>query len=706
MMNYTINDYIADIDETENDKYLLSVLMPVYNHGKFLKQALESVLAQNTNFKYKILVCDDFSDDNSRDIIDSYAERYDNIVKLYQPCNSRGANNLIEGFKNVDTRYMAMCEGDDYWIDPHKLQKQVNFLEENPHFNICAHRVKIVYEANAPHTAGEYVYKNLNSQLIRTREGVFTAEEAINNYYFHTSSLVFRWKFKHGLAPWFAKRMCWDHFIFLLHAHDSWIKYFDETMSCWRHHASGWTFLQNIDKNLFFMLKHRMWDQVYKNMDKFYKYKYRKQINERLILSLLNTLEYCLKNNEIDKMRAVIHSNRVLAQKHIKNNEIVQKSFNIIFPDNRIFNLPWTSKPKTLAGEKQIGGYKALPMDLLQMQQEGSVWDSWVGESEAACFASVNQAIMRWLWEMRAERVWLPNYYEPQMDHLRSEAQIWPIYYECGFDLRPSPALVQDMMPGDAVITCAWFGAPAPADFQKALSEKAGIHWLEDRRHALQITSESKAPYVAYSAPELLGLPDGGILVGKGCAEMAQDLPCEPEQVLLGSLKYRVAAFEQGYSDLDQRLGLSREEERAFMPDAACSAFSIKMLKGIKIAPLVEKARANFAILYEAFASMSFLKDIDGYVPFAFPAYFSNHLFPHVTVDIAQSILAQANIICFRKWNPLKIEDSLIFTPSGAQRLSQSLLCIPCDWRYDKSDMERVINTINNEFVKFECNFQ
>jgi len=686
---------------------LASVLMLAYNHGRFIAQALDGVFSQKTDFSFQVIVCDDCSQDNTREIVDSYAEKHPNLIRSYQPANSRGANNFIDGLKFVNTKYLAQCEGDDYWTDPHKLQKQIDFLEENPAFNVCAHRVKIVYEEGVPHTAGSYVYKDISSGPIRTRMGVFTADEAMDNYYFHTSSFVFRWLFPDGLPGWFAKRMCWDHFLFLLHAKDSWIKYFDEPMSCWRHHARGWTYLQNIDKNLFFSLQEDVWNAVYAEMDKFFNYRFTKSIQKRNRLSVSNVLEYCLKYNEIDRLRSVVNANSAMIRAGLDTSKVFRAAWDVVYPSDRILHLPWTARKSALpaAGEKQIGGYRGLPFELIH-ETPGNVWDSWTKDREVACFATVNQAILRWLWESRVETVWLPNFYEPMVDYLRREAQIVPVFYECGRGLRPDPAIVNDIGAGHAIITCAWFGAPTPLGFQRALHARKDVYWLEDRRHALDIWGESLAPVVAYSAPDVLGMPDGGILAGKNCAGMDADLPVDPDQVLLPEIRYRLIPYEREYATMQDRLGQATAMSRAYFPCAKGSRFTQTILKSIKIAPLKEKILANFRILMDAFQSICFWQELGDFTPYAFPAIFPNSLFPYITVDIAQSILAKSDILCFRKWHPLQTQLLNRYNHSGAQRLSETLLLIPCDWRYDEEDMKRIVETCQVEFRKFAENMR
>ena len=114
------------------NKPLVSVFMITYNHELYIAQALDSILMQQVNFKYEIVIGEDCSTDNTRAILINYAKKYPNIFHLLLHKHNLGAvNNQNEVFKNCKGKYIAMLEGDDYWTDPYKLQKQVDFMDAN-----------------------------------------------------------------------------------------------------------------------------------------------------------------------------------------------------------------------------------------------------------------------------------------------------------------------------------------------------------------------------------------------------------------------------------------------------------------------------------------------------------------------------------------------------------------------------------------------
>ena len=117
----------------------VSVLVLSYNHEQFIQQTLESILNQKTSFEFEVLIGDDCSTDKSREVIEELYRLFpDRLKKIYPSQNLGPNNNYVNCFKNSNGKYIAFCEGDDYWIDTLKLQKQVDFLEKhNQYGGVC-----------------------------------------------------------------------------------------------------------------------------------------------------------------------------------------------------------------------------------------------------------------------------------------------------------------------------------------------------------------------------------------------------------------------------------------------------------------------------------------------------------------------------------------------------------------------------------------
>ena len=120
-------------DQTDG-KPQVSVCVITYNHEDYLTQCLDSILNQKTGFSFEVIIGEDASTDGSRKVIESYLLKYQQIKLLDKVPNMGAIPNFIRTLEASSTKYIAFCEGDDYWIDELKLQKQFNFLENNPEY--------------------------------------------------------------------------------------------------------------------------------------------------------------------------------------------------------------------------------------------------------------------------------------------------------------------------------------------------------------------------------------------------------------------------------------------------------------------------------------------------------------------------------------------------------------------------------------------
>ena len=121
---------------------LVSICCVTYNHAPFIRQCIDGFLMQETTFPVEILIHDDASEDGTDGIIREYADKYpEKIFPLYEEQNqySRGVKIDFFNYNRARGKYIAYCEGDDYWTDPLKLQKQVDFMESHPEYSVCFH---------------------------------------------------------------------------------------------------------------------------------------------------------------------------------------------------------------------------------------------------------------------------------------------------------------------------------------------------------------------------------------------------------------------------------------------------------------------------------------------------------------------------------------------------------------------------------------
>lgn len=126
---------------------MVTVRCIAYNQAPYIRQCLDGFVMQMTNFRFEVVVHDDASTDGTIDIIREYARKYPNIIKpIYEIENQYSKHDgSLRRIMNLHThgKYVALCEGDDYWIDPYKLQKQVNFLEANPDYGLVYTKVRV-----------------------------------------------------------------------------------------------------------------------------------------------------------------------------------------------------------------------------------------------------------------------------------------------------------------------------------------------------------------------------------------------------------------------------------------------------------------------------------------------------------------------------------------------------------------------------------
>lgn len=151
---------------------LVSICCLTYNHALYIRQCLDGFLMQKTSFNYEILIHDDASTDSTASIIREYEQRFPDVIKpIYQTVNQHSLGVKISTtfqFPRVKGKYIAMCEGDDYWTDPYKLQHQVDFLENNSDFSICSHRFKVFDQENSINSDDDlgYLFKNTEDGII------------------------------------------------------------------------------------------------------------------------------------------------------------------------------------------------------------------------------------------------------------------------------------------------------------------------------------------------------------------------------------------------------------------------------------------------------------------------------------------------------------------------------------------------------------
>ena len=148
-------------------KMLVSIWMITYNHENYIREAIDSVLMQETDFEYEIVIGEDCSTDNTRAILLEYKEQFPDKFKLLLHEENLGiVDNMLTTFKACSGKYVAMLEGDDAWTDPTKLQKQVDFLETHPEYVVTYHNIELVTPEGKHLRDGGY-YRDYDSDTMK-----------------------------------------------------------------------------------------------------------------------------------------------------------------------------------------------------------------------------------------------------------------------------------------------------------------------------------------------------------------------------------------------------------------------------------------------------------------------------------------------------------------------------------------------------------
>jgi len=214
---------------------IVSVLMLTYNHEKYVETAIKSILCQKTNFCFELLIGEDCSTDNTRQIVIEYGNKNPDIIRTFLSVKNVGAiENEKKLMEMAQGKYIAFCEGDDYWTDEHKLQKQVDFLESNPDYGLVHGDTNLL---NA--SSGELIKAYNKSKGIKIPEGDIFRNLMTPSHIIKTMTVCFNKALfeKYYLSDTQIMNKDWrliDISIWLMIARHSKIHYFNEVFATYR----------------------------------------------------------------------------------------------------------------------------------------------------------------------------------------------------------------------------------------------------------------------------------------------------------------------------------------------------------------------------------------------------------------------------------------------------------------------------------------
>ena len=217
---------------------LVTIRCTVFNHENYLRQCLDGFVNQRTDFRFEAFVHDDASTDGSKSIIEEYAARFPDIIKpLYESENLFSKHDgsfrrATYDSKVLKGKYIALCEGDDFWTDPHKLQKQVDFLESHPDYTMVCSRATLFSSRK-----GQYVGEN----YCQEKDGTLAIKDIVNRsgLFIPTCTIVFRKSLLDNYPDYCKRCVVGDYPLQIYAAMNGKVYYFNDIMATYRVENQG-----------------------------------------------------------------------------------------------------------------------------------------------------------------------------------------------------------------------------------------------------------------------------------------------------------------------------------------------------------------------------------------------------------------------------------------------------------------------------------
>ncbi|HZT60174.1 MAG TPA: glycosyltransferase [Pyrinomonadaceae bacterium] len=227
----------------------VSVAVVTYNHEKYISRAVESALMQEADFDYEIVVGEDCSTDRTRDILIELQRRNPDRVRLLlheRNGGDGGKRNFVETYRAFRGEYIALLDGDDYWTSPHKLRRQVEFLDGHREYSECFHNVLLCHEDGSEPPRELYP---------RGQKELSTVEDLLKGNNISSCSVMFRRGLFGELPAWFTDLEVGDWPLHILNAERGPVGYLDELMAVYRFHGGGTWVSRDYPQRLKLMMK-------------------------------------------------------------------------------------------------------------------------------------------------------------------------------------------------------------------------------------------------------------------------------------------------------------------------------------------------------------------------------------------------------------------------------------------------------------------
>lgn len=280
----------------------VSVVCITYNQESYIEQAIEGMLMQELDCKCEIIIADDCSSDRTADIVEYYAQSDPRIVPIFRKINIGSADNFGATLSLCRGQYVAICEGDDYWTDPAKLQLQVNFLDDNPEYSLCFHPVEVAYETKAERT------------IFPDRNAGFSVSDLVRANFIQTNSVMYRWRYRDNFLSHYNPNLVpADWHLHLMHVEVGRIGFIDRVMGVYRKHSGG---IWSNAGTLAHRLKYGHSEMAfYRDLKSHFGGIYNSYFDACETAILNELIEYSLLSEDYVRLRSLVLSNKTSAER-------------------------------------------------------------------------------------------------------------------------------------------------------------------------------------------------------------------------------------------------------------------------------------------------------------------------------------------------------------------------------------------------------
>lgn len=282
---------------------ILSVCIITYNHYQYIKQSIDSVLTQNTGYPFELIISDDNSNDGTTEIVIEYQKLYPERIKVLLSRDNLGkyTNNgrlsLIRTLKSARGKYLALLEGDDYWTDPNKLHKQINFLELHDTYSGCFHDTLVHRESHLEEDSELVPWREHEDKIDFKLEDIISLSTQI-----HTSSFMFRRTSILNLPEFILNTQSGDIPLFILTALNGNLRRFPQFMSVYRKHPMSMTNLPETQGYKLSIYRIQMYLWFLKYLNGIYSHK----IEEVMHSHMVDAAKYfALSNNKLKLLKTI-----------------------------------------------------------------------------------------------------------------------------------------------------------------------------------------------------------------------------------------------------------------------------------------------------------------------------------------------------------------------------------------------------------------